>query len=177
MKHKEMKQMRDEIVSVAGLLFSRFSLSPIAGEIYALLYLSPVPVSLNDMVRELKISKGSASMNIRALEVWNAVRKVWVNSDRKDYYEADPDILNIVLRRFKEGISKRMNEISPKISEIDTKIQALKKRNPSGEIQFYEKRFQEIKHIHSLAEDIVRNIPDKFSVKKLALLKKLLQLA
>lgn len=174
MKHKEIEQMRDEIVSVAGLLFSRFSLSPIAGEIYALLYLSTEPVSLNDMVRELKISKGSASTNIRALEAWNAVRKVWVNSDRKDYYEADPDILNIALRRFKEGVSKRMNEISPKILEIDAKIQALKKRNPSGEIQFYEKRFQEIKNIHSLAENIVRNIPDKISAKKLAFLKKLL---
>ncbi|MFH1352628.1 MAG: MarR family transcriptional regulator [bacterium] len=177
MKHKEIEQMRNDIVSVAGLLFSRFSLSPIAGEVYALLYLSAAPVSLNDMVRELKISKGSASMNIRALETWGAVRKVWVNSDRKDYYEADPDILNIALKRFKEGISKRMNEISPKISEIDKKIQALKKKDISGEIQFYGRRFQEIKHIHSLAEDVIRNIPDKFSAKKLALLKKLLQLA
>ena len=177
MKHKEIEQMRNDIVSVAGLLFSRFSLSPIAGEVYALLYLSAAPVSLNDMVRELKISKGSASMNIRALEAWGAVRKVWVNSDRKDYYEADPDILNIALKRFKEGISKRMNEISPKISEIDKKIQALKKRDISGKIQFYGRRFQEIKHIHSLAEDVIRNIPDKFSAKKLALLKKLLQLA
>jgi len=177
MKYKEIEQMRNEIVSVAGLLFSRFSLSPIAGEIYALLYLSTEPVSLNDMVRELKISKGSASTNIRALEAWNAVRKVWVNSDRKDYYEAEPDILNIALKRFKEGILRRINEISPKISEIDTKIQALRKRNPSAKIQFYGKRFQEIKHIRSLAEDIVRNIPDKISARKLAVLKKLLQLA
>ena len=174
MKDKKLEQMRDDIVSMAGLLFSRFSLSPIAGEIYALLYLSSIPISLNDMVRELKISKGSASMNIRALESWGAVRKVWVNSDRKDYYESYPDILNIALRRFKEGISRRMSEISPKISEIDKKIQALKKRDLLGEIRFYGKKFQEIKKIHSLAEDIIRNIPDKLSVKKLALLKKLL---
>jgi len=177
MKYKEIERLRNEIVSVAGLLFSRFSLSPIAGEIYALLYLSPAPVSLNDMVRELKISKGSASMNIRALESWDAVKKVWVNSDRKDYYEAVPDILNLALKRFKEGFSKRLNEISPKISEIDKNIQNLKNGKAPGEIQFYRKRFQEINKIHSLAESIVRNIPDEVSSKKLAVLKKLFQLA
>ena len=81
---KQRSDIKRDVINLAGMGFSRFSLSPIAGQIYALLYMSEGPVTLNDMVRELKISKGSASMNIRSLESWGAVRKLWVNSDRKE---------------------------------------------------------------------------------------------
>ncbi len=169
-----MENTKKEIISIAGLVSSRFSLSPIAGQIYALLYLSSRPVSLNDMVKELRISKGSASTNIRALESWGAVRKVWVNSDRRDYYEANPDIEGIVLRRVKEGIKKRIGEIKPKVESIES---ALKNGKKSKDLKFVAGRFAKLKKILSFAENAVDILPERADFGKLSLIGKIAKLA
>ncbi|MCD6413825.1 MAG: hypothetical protein J7L54_06750 [Elusimicrobia bacterium] len=170
---ENIKEAKRKIVNIAGLVSSRFSLSPIAGQIYALLYVSSEPVSLNDMVRELKISKGSASTNIRALEAWGAVRKVWVNSDRKDYYEANPDIEGIALRRIREGLKKRLAEVSPHIEALE---EVLKKGGKSKETKFIAERFGKIKRIFSLIEEAAEVIPEKATAGKLAIFGKIAKL-
>jgi len=43
------------------------------------------PLSLDTIVEKLKMSKGSVSLNIRELEKWDAVKKIWVNGTRKDF--------------------------------------------------------------------------------------------
>lgn len=107
--------IKKDLILTAGLLASRFSLSPIVGQIYALLYFSPNPISLDDMVMELKISKGSASTNIRALESWGAVKKVLIKGSRKDNYTANPNIEAIITARLKSGIKRRFNEVNDQI--------------------------------------------------------------
>ncbi|NJR43396.1 MAG: hypothetical protein HC767_12780 [Akkermansiaceae bacterium] len=46
------------------------------GEIYGLLFISQAPLSLDDLVQRLKISKGSASQGLRMLKGLGAVREV-----------------------------------------------------------------------------------------------------
>ncbi len=98
----------------AGNLAQSFGLGRVVGEIYAYLYFSPVPRGLQDMQDDLSISKGSASMCVRQLEVWSAVNKVSLPGDRRDYYEANDwfgrvlknVIVDVVSRRFasREGL-------------------------------------------------------------------------
>ena len=49
-------------------------------------------------------------MNIRYLEQWQAVKKIWKKGSRKDYYQANPDIEKIILSRLKEGVNRRLTE-------------------------------------------------------------------
>ena len=86
----------------AGSLSQALGLGRAIGQIYALLYFSPQPRSLADLQESLGISKGGASMNVRQLEQWGAVRKVWVKGDRKDYYEAN-DWLGQIVRNVLVG--------------------------------------------------------------------------
>ncbi|MFH1415732.1 MAG: hypothetical protein ABIH89_06575, partial [Elusimicrobiota bacterium] len=134
-----------EFAKIAGMLASRFSLSSTVGQIYGLLFMSPEPVSLNEMVEKLGISKGSASTNVRILESWGAVRKVWVDNTRKDYYEANFDILSIVKSRLKEGIKKRVSNITENISVIKNKIET-KDRQLELDM-FYKKQLENIEEI------------------------------
>ena len=97
---KKLLQARDNIIESAGRTTQGFGLGRIIGQLYALLFFSPVPMSLDDMAGELGVSKGSVSTNIRELEKWGAVRQVWVKGDRKDYYEAEVDFQRIL----KEGV-------------------------------------------------------------------------
>ena len=170
---KQPSDIKSEVINLAGMGFSRFSLSPIAGQIYALLYMSSGPVTLNDMVRELKISKGSASMNIRALESWGAVRKLWVNSDRKDYYEANPDIMTIALKRFKEGMNKRLCEFSPALERAENLIAAADNKTSAEDKKFYRERLAKLKKLFSGVQKIIEIIPDSPSDKKFKIISKI----
>lgn len=57
------------------------------GEIYGLLFISETALSLDDLVRRLHISKGSASQGLRMLKSLGAVREAEGGAERRTYYE------------------------------------------------------------------------------------------
>lgn len=61
------------------------------GAIFAVLYLSPTPLSLDEIVRETGLTKGAISTEIRALARMGLVHRSSRLGDRKDYYEAESD--------------------------------------------------------------------------------------
>lgn len=61
----------------------------VGGQIYALLFLSDEPLSLDEISEKLGVSKSNISINVRMLEEYDLVRKVWVKGSRKDYYAAE----------------------------------------------------------------------------------------
>ncbi|NLB34331.1 MAG: hypothetical protein GX817_00675 [Elusimicrobia bacterium] len=151
------RKLQLKFANATGMLASRLSLSPIAGQIYGLLYLSEEPVSLNDMVDKLAISKASASTNVRALESWGAVRKVWVSNSRRDYYEAEPDIMKIVFSKLKEGMERRMGEFKDQFSLIDSEKKDFS--IPKLENNFIFERINHLEKIFSLIEMLLNNFP------------------
>lgn len=95
-------------VQEAGSLTQSLGVGRVVGQIYAYIYFSRTPRSLSDLQRALGISKGGASVCVRQLEQWDAVRKVWVRGDRKDYYEANDWFGNILKKAVMDTVGKRM---------------------------------------------------------------------
>jgi len=87
---------RLEMVEVTGRLCQRLGLPRSTGQIFGLLYLSPQALSLDDIADALELSKASASTGTRQLLGWHAIRQVWKPGDRKDYYEVQADLAEIV---------------------------------------------------------------------------------
>src|SRR5882724_6186124 len=78
-------------------------LSQLQGRIFALLYLQPQPMSLEDIAAHLEQSKSNISVNIRGLVEWHLVRRVPVAGSRKDHYQAATDFW----RLFQEIMERR----------------------------------------------------------------------
>src|SRR5438552_19202797 len=80
-------------------------LSQLQGRIFALLYLQPRPIALEDIAAELEQSKSNVSVNIRGLVEWHLVRRMRVAGSRKEHYEAATDfwrvMQEIMERRFR----------------------------------------------------------------------------
>jgi DNA-binding transcriptional regulator GbsR (MarR family) len=116
----------------AGEMAEAFSFNRSLGQIYGLLYLSEEPLSLEEIARTLSMSKGGASVNVRTLESWGAVRPVSVDGSRKDYYAAETDIKALVLRRLGEGMGKRLemaqSRLDGLLAQSNGKSDALRKR-------------------------------------------------
>ena len=104
-------------VQDAGNTAQSFGVGRIVGQIYAYLYFSAGPRALADLQEALGISKGSASMGVRQLEQWDAVRKVWVKGDRKDYYEANDWLGRILKNALIETVGQRMTAYESLLGE------------------------------------------------------------
>ena len=85
----ELEQIRERFIETGGHITQSIGVGRVIGQVFAHIYFSPRPQTLDDLTRELHISKGAASMSVRQLEQWGAVRRVWVKGERKDYYEAN----------------------------------------------------------------------------------------
>ena len=86
------------------------------GAIFAVLYLSPAPLSLDEIVKETGLTKGAVSTEIRALARMGLVHRSSRLGDLRDYYEAEADFYAAVRSILKE----RQN------SEFDRAVRSVK---------------------------------------------------
>lgn len=111
------------------------------GEIYGLLFITPAPLSLDDLVRILGISKGSASQGLRTLKTLGAVREAAGNGDRRTYYEPAVDLKRLVGGFIRE-------QIRPHLESGKSKLQLLQETSlkdvEPGERDFYKERFERL---------------------------------
>lgn len=156
-------EVEDLFVETAGELSESLSINRVVGQLYALLYISPTPISLDEMTVRLKISKGSASINIRILENWNAVKKVWVQGSRKDFYTAESDMMRIFLDRLHQGLSRRIALAKARMKQVHSILDG----KGNGKSAFYKERLKKIEDLQNLAEAIIKFLPKIQSAKRL----------
>lgn len=96
--HPALLTVHDSMLDGLGQLSDYFGFSKVMGQLYGALLLSPDPLSLDDLMERLSISKASVSMNMRTLEHMGMVRQVWMRgrSGRRKYYEAETDFMQII---------------------------------------------------------------------------------
>jgi DNA-binding transcriptional regulator GbsR (MarR family) len=66
------------------------------GSIFAVLYLSPGPLSLDELVSQTSLTKGAVSTNVRGLTRLGLIHPVSQMGDRRDYYIAETDFYRAV---------------------------------------------------------------------------------
>jgi DNA-binding transcriptional regulator GbsR (MarR family) len=86
------------------------------GAIFAVLYLSPTPLSLDEIVTETGLTKGAISTEVRSLARMGLVRRSTKLGDRKDYYTAETDFYAAI----RSILQERQN------SEFDRAVRSVK---------------------------------------------------
>ena len=77
----EFKEAKNKFVQTWGALGSQWGINKTMAQIHALLMVSSEAVSMEDIMEELQISRGNASMNIRALMDWGIVYNTKLEKD------------------------------------------------------------------------------------------------
>jgi DNA-binding transcriptional regulator GbsR (MarR family) len=106
--NQELQSLRRRFIESAGHFTQSLGAGRVLGQIFAHIYFSKDPQSLDDLTRLLEISKGSSSMAVRQLEQWGALRRVWVKGDRKDYYVATDEFGRIIRKALLDMIGRKM---------------------------------------------------------------------
>jgi len=99
-----------------GEMAATWGISRTMAEIHALMYLATVPLCTDDVMEQLAVSRGSASMNIRELVNWGLVHRVHRRGDRKEYFEAEKDVWQMFETIVRE---RRRREMQPILETID----------------------------------------------------------
>lgn len=154
--NEALEKAQDIFLEKINKLCREFGLNNIMAQLYAILYMSNKTLSLDDMVERLKISKGSASVNIRVLERDGIVRRVWVKGSRKDYYEAEMNIAKVMLDRIRSMASRRILEVGVMLSSTAAILDSTgaKTKDDKESIELFRQRLETLKGIHARIETL-----------------------
>ena len=128
------KKAKEKYIQTWGALGSQWGINKTMAQINALLMISTLPLSIEEIMSELQISRGNASMNIRALIDWGIVFKESKAGERKEYFTAEKDLDKLAVTIAKER-SKR--EIKPALRVLK-EVSSIEIGNSENEKQFKE---------------------------------------
>jgi DNA-binding transcriptional regulator GbsR (MarR family) len=113
MKLQEAKQ---QFISSWGAFGTHWGINRTMAQIHALLLISPDPLTQDDIMEDLNISRGNTNMNIRELINWGLVERVILTGERKEYFTAEKDIWKVVKQIVKE---RKKRELEPMMQLLD----------------------------------------------------------
>src|SRR5437762_6317352 len=105
-----LREARDEFVSQWGVIGSAWGVNRTMAQIHALLITAPSALSTDEIMAELKISRGNAHSNLRDLVSWGLVRSVVRKGERKEFFEAEKDVWRMFCTVIRE---RRRRELRP----------------------------------------------------------------
>lgn len=113
MKLNEAKQ---QFIQSWGAIGTQWGINRTMAQIHALLLVSADPLSADDIMEELQISRGNTNMNVRELIDWRLVEKVLKAGERKEFFIAEKDIWKVAMRITSE---RKRRELDPMIKVLE----------------------------------------------------------
>jgi DNA-binding transcriptional regulator GbsR (MarR family) len=155
----DLTEAREQMIENLSRISEFWGFSRAMGGLYAALYLSPGPLSLDELIPIVGVTKGAISTNIRALEQLGMVHRHLRTGDRKDYYEADTEFWKIVKtileRREKPEFDKALAGVSATLKQIHSLSSA---KLDSDLARFYEKRLEAMERFFHTLDGIVATL-------------------
>ena len=126
------------------------------GAIFGVLYLSPTPLSLDEIVEETGLTKGAISTEIRALARMGLVHRSTRLGDRKDYYEAEADFYAAVRSILKERQNSEFDRAVGSVRETLTTME--KNWVEDEEWNFVYERVQALQDFFDAVDSLTRAV-------------------
>ncbi|WP_425077458.1 GbsR/MarR family transcriptional regulator [Psychroserpens sp. S379A] len=109
-----------KFVSTWGSLGSLWGINKAMAQIQALLFISTKPLSMEDIMEELQISRGNTSMNLRQLMDWGIVTKELIPGERKEYFTTEKDVQELTRIIAKERSRREIQPVIKVLSDVSS---------------------------------------------------------
>ena len=111
-------EAQDRFIAAWGQMGSTWGISRTMAEVHALLYISGRPLCTDDVMDRLAISRGNASMSLRALVDWGIVEREHKRGDRKEYFRAEQDVWTLVRAILRERMKREIHPVMASLAEM-----------------------------------------------------------
>ena len=91
----QLAEAKAQFIQSWGVLASQWGINRSMAQIHALLLVAPEPLTTEDIMEQLQVSRGNTNMNVRELMDWSLVQKVIIPGKRKEYFSAEKDIWKV----------------------------------------------------------------------------------
>jgi DNA-binding transcriptional regulator GbsR (MarR family) len=162
-----LKQARDEFVAHWGAMGSQWGINRTMAQIHALLMTVPEPLTTDEVMEELQISRGNAHTNLKELVAWGLVRVVVRKGERRDFFEAEKDVWKIFTTVTRE---RKRREIDPALQVLRQCAEASKDIDTEEGRAFCEqmKQLEEFVSFASTMADRVASMKHTFALQMAA---------
>ena len=109
-------EAKQQFISSWGAFGTHWGINRTMAQIHALLLVSADPMTQDDIMEELNISRGNTNMNIRELINWGLVERILLSGERKEYFSAEKNIWKVVKQIVKE---RKKRELEPMLQLLD----------------------------------------------------------
>jgi len=140
----EFKEAKEKFISTWGSLGTLWGINKAMAQIQALLFVTPKSLSMEEIMEELKISRGNTSTNLRQLIDWGIVTKEIKMGERKEYFATEKDVQELARIIAKERSRREIQPVIKTLKEVSSI-----KTNGSTEAQ---ELIKQTKALHDLAE-------------------------
>src|ERR1700677_5086109 len=147
-------QARDEFVSQWGAIGSAWGINRTMAQIHALLMVTPRPLTTDEIMDDLKISRGNAHGNLRELVSWGLIRSVVRKGERKEYFEAEKDVWKMFCIVMRE---RRRRELRPAMTVL-TDCAARTKGLKGAEAAAFNKQIKALGDFLDLTDNIITKV-------------------
>lgn len=145
------REFERELVEIFAELADIFGNPPSIGAIYGLLFVAEAPLSMEEVVERLTISKGSASQGLRQLEELGAIIRSKEAGDRYQRYSAHLELKPLLAGFLKKRL---LPSLSNGTSRIE-RLQALIPEMPQTQRPGAKLRLDRIKKWHNRANSFL----------------------
>ncbi len=118
-----LRKVQDDFIRKWGEMGAIWGINRTMAEIHALLYITGLPLCTDDVMDRLHISRGNASMSLRALCDWGIIRRMHRRGERREYFESLGDVWEmfsiIAAERKRREMDPVLETIKNCIKELD----------------------------------------------------------
>ena len=114
----EFNEAKEKFINTWGTLGTTWGINKAMAQIQALLFISPEALTMEEIMENLKISRGNASMNLRQLMDWGIVFKESKAGERKEYFTTEKDIQELARQIARERSRREIKPVIKVLNEV-----------------------------------------------------------
>ncbi|HAO46624.1 MAG TPA: MarR family transcriptional regulator [Ferruginibacter sp.] len=115
----KLTEAKAQFISSWGAFGTHWGINRTMAQIHALLLVSPDPITQDDIMEELNISRGNVNMNTRELIAWGLVERVLIPGERREFFTAEKDIWKVATQIIKERKKRELDPMLKLLSQLE----------------------------------------------------------
>jgi DNA-binding transcriptional regulator GbsR (MarR family) len=140
----QIDEARARFVEAWGRLGTEWGVNRTMAQIHALLLVSPEPLDTERIMEELRISRGNANTNLRALIDWELVTRETRPGVRREFFRAEKDVWEIARRIV---VQRRRRELDPLVAALRELAEPDEDPSRAAEVREFRERIRDVRDL------------------------------
>jgi len=149
---KEVRRARRKAIEALAASVAFWGVDTLETRVFATLFLSPRPLSHNELAEELRADDEDIDVKVKLLERLGAVKAVGGTRPSCQYYEAEDDFFEILQTVLKERREREMGKALEEISDQRKYIEERFDDEGTDELQFLADRMAKLDNAIKLVD-------------------------